>query len=58
MSKPKSEPKQNIPPAPELDPMLGDKTPAFVEWMRDYHPQDFAIRYAGRRTHLGYHPHP
>jgi hypothetical protein len=57
MSK-KSEPKKDIPPAPEMEQMLGDKTPAYVEWMRDYHPQEFAIRYAGRRTHLGYHPHP
>ena len=31
---------------------------ACVEWMRDHHPEEFAIRYAGRRTHLGYHPHP
>lgn len=46
-----------IPPAPEMEQMLGDKTPAYVEWMRDYHPQEFATRYAGRRTHLGYHPH-
>jgi hypothetical protein len=49
---------KTIPPAPEMEQMLGDKTPAYVEWMRDYYPQEFAIRYAGRRTHLGYHPHP
>jgi hypothetical protein len=58
MSKPKSEPKKDIPPRPEMDPMLGDKTIELVEWLRDHHPQEFAIRYAGRRTHLGYHPHP
>lgn len=49
---------KTIPPAPEMEQMLGDKTPAYVEWMRDHHPEEFAIRYAGRRTHLGYHPHP
>lgn len=54
---PKPAPKP-IPPAPEMEQMLGDKTPAYVEWMRDHNPQEFAIRYAGRRTHLGYHPHP
>lgn len=57
MSK-KTEPKKDIPPAPEMEQMLGDKTPAYVEWVRDHHPQEFATRYAGRRTHLGYHPHP
>ena len=54
---PKPAPKP-IPPAPEMEQMLGDKTPDYVEWMRDHHPQEFAIRYAGCRTHLGYHPHP
>ena len=54
-SKPAPKP---IPPAPEMEQMLGDKTPAYVEWMRDHHPEEFAVRYAGRRTHLGYHPHP
>jgi hypothetical protein len=41
---------------PELDPLLGDKTPAYVEWLRDNAPVEFHRRYAGRRTHLGYHP--
>ena len=55
--KPDSKPApKHIPPAPEMEQMLGDKTPAYVEWMRDHHPEEFAIRYAGRRTHLGYHP--
>jgi hypothetical protein len=55
MSK-KSEPKQDIPPRPEMDPMLGDKTIALVEWLRDYAPEEFQKAYAGRSTHLGYHP--
>lgn len=41
---------------PEMDPMLGDKTPAYVEWLRDNAPVEFQRRYAGRRTHLGYTP--
>jgi hypothetical protein len=41
---------------PELDPLLGDKTPAYVEWLRDNAPVEFHRRYAGRKTHLGYHP--
>lgn len=47
---------KDIPPQPEMDPMLGDKTPAFVEWLRDHRPEEFQTRYEGRRTHLGYHP--
>lgn len=45
---------KTIPPQPELDPMLGDKTHAYVEWIRDYHPEQFKTQYAGRTTHLGY----
>lgn len=41
---------------PELDPLLGDKTPAYVEWLRDNAPVEFHRRYAGRRTHLGFIP--
>jgi hypothetical protein len=41
---------------PEMDPMLGDKTPAYVEWLRDNAPVEFQRRYAGRRTHLGFTP--
>jgi len=40
------------PDAPPRDPMLGDKDPVFVEWLRDHHPDDYAVRFAGRRTHL------
>ena len=43
---------------PDMNPMLGDKTPEVVEWYRDNDPAEFSRRYAGRRTHLGYHPHP
>lgn len=40
---------------PEQDPMLGDKTPEYVEWLRDHDPEEYAKRYQGRRTHLGWH---
>jgi hypothetical protein len=39
---------------PDLDPAFGDKTPAYVEWLRDNAPVEFHRRYAGRRTHLGF----
>ena len=39
-----------IPPAPPQDPYLGDKTPAFMEWVAKFHPDEFAKRYAGRKT--------
>ena len=55
MSK-KAEPKKDIPPRPEMDPMLGDKTPEFVEWLRDNDLEEFTRRYSGRKTHLGYNP--
>jgi len=34
-----------IPPAPKLDKMAGDKTPAYVEWLARYHPEKFRERY-------------
>lgn len=37
--------------APEMDPALGDKTPAFVDWMHTHHPEEAAKRYLGRKTH-------
>jgi hypothetical protein len=46
----------DIPPRPDMDPMLGDKTIELVEWLRDYAPEEFKTTYAGRETHLGYHP--
>ncbi len=41
-----------IPPCPPEDPRAGDKTPAVVEWMFRYHPEDAAKRYAGRKVTL------
>lgn len=32
----------SIPPAPEMDPAAGTKTPAYAEWMRTYHPEKWA----------------
>lgn len=58
MKKPLKEKKPAAPDAgqpPEQDPMLGDKTPEFVEWLRDHDPEEFARRYKDRRTHLGWH---
>jgi hypothetical protein len=40
----------DIPPAPEMNPMMGDKTPAYMEWLAKYHPEDYAVRYKGRKT--------
>ena len=37
---------------PEVDPLSGDKTPAVVEWFRDNDPEEFALRYKARKTHL------
>lgn len=42
-----------IPPCPPYDPNFGDKTPAVVEWYREHRPDEFATKYAGRKTHLG-----
>lgn len=36
---------EGIPPPPPLDRMLGDKTPAYVQWLRTYHPEEFRRRY-------------
>lgn len=37
--------------APPMDPDMGDKTPAFVDWLYENHPEDAARRYYGRKTH-------
>lgn len=38
--------------APPMDPEMGDKTPAFVEWLHRNYPEEFARRYKDRKTHL------
>jgi hypothetical protein len=42
--------KEEIPPAPEMDVRLGDKTPAYIEWLAKYNPEEFKKRYAGRKV--------
>lgn len=39
------DPSKNIPKAPRKDPQFGDKTPAFVEWLRKYKPNEYKARY-------------
>lgn len=43
---------KTYPGAPACNPMLGDKDPVFVEWLKEHHPDDFRARYANRKTHL------
>lgn len=47
------------PPPPPMDPRLGDKTPAWMEWLGHYFPEEFKKRFKGRKTHLttGINPH-
>ena len=40
--------KSKVPDQPECDPKLGDLTPEYIEWVRQYHPDDFVARYQGR----------
>ena len=35
-------------PCPQSDPMMGDKDPAFVEWLHRNDPEAFRSRYVGR----------
>ena len=44
----KEKAKAKIPDPPECDPALGDLTPAYIEWVRKYYPDDFEARYKGR----------
>jgi hypothetical protein len=44
--------KPDIPEPPPMDPALGDKTPAYMEWYRQHHPDEYERKYRGRRTHL------
>ena len=39
---------RNYPDAPAMDVELGDRTPAFVNWLFATHPEDAKIRYAYR----------
>ena len=39
------------PKAPPMDPNLGDRTQAFVNWLFKQHPKDAAIRYAYREIY-------
>jgi hypothetical protein len=43
---------KTYPGQPAINPMLGDKDPVFVEWLKANHPDDFRARYANRKTHL------
>jgi len=38
------------PDAPGLNGPYGGKEPRFVRWLHKTHPEDFAIRFAGRKT--------
>ncbi len=42
--------KTGCPPPPMKNPQYGDKTPAFVDWLKKYRPDQFAIRFGVRGT--------
>jgi len=42
--------RSDVPPAPEMDPRLGDKTPAYMQWLRTHFPEEYAKRYKGRKV--------
>ena len=37
--------------APAMTPEAGDKTPAFVDWLYQHHPEQAQARYGFRKTH-------
>ena len=40
------EPETNVIPfPPEKDPVQGDKTPAYVEWLKQYHPEQYQQKF-------------
>lgn len=41
-----------IPPCPEAEPSMGDKTPAVIAWWFKHHPTEAAARYANRKFEL------
>lgn len=43
---------RQYPGAPKMDPIIGDYSPDFVEWLYLNHPYDAAVRYFARHTHV------
>lgn len=50
-AKPKPETVE-VPPCPEAEPRLGDKTPAVIAWWFKHHPEEAAAKYKGRKFQL------
>lgn len=46
----KDEIPKGLPPMPKVDPAAGDKTPEVVAWFKKYWPEEYALRYKGRKT--------
>lgn len=42
---------KDIPPEPKTDPSLGDRTPAWAEWCRQYDPKRFAEHFHDLRPY-------
>lgn len=47
-----ADPKRIIPSEPPQEPHLGDRTPAFARWLRDFFPEQFKERYHKRNLEL------